>query len=937
MKQIFTLILLIAFLSVQAAKIKGKVTDRNNEPLIGATIALEGIGQYTTTGLDGSFSFNKVPNKNYQIKISYVGFKTREIPVSVKAKNQTVEVKVVLSEHTANLNQVSIVGQAEGSSIAKARSREKRAENIINAISGQSIQLSSDITVSDVLQRVSGVSLEKRGGGSGATYAIIRGMPKRYNYTLINGIKIPSPNNKNRYISMNIFPSDLLDRLEVYKSLTPSMEGDAVGGAVNMVMKSAPDKFLITSELSVGYHGIFANRPFNYAQTNYINKYSPFELKGPYYFAKSADFTTQNMNMQATRVTPDIRASLTIGNRYLNDRLGLIISGSFNNYFSGTEGVRFNPSIRRDGTSKPELTKMTDRFYYNHINRSGVYFMTDFHLNKNNYFKLFTTYLYLNNNQLRRQISYRLWGVNPNNLNVKTYNDRFRKTTQQIFNVTLKGLHKLNKHTKVDWTLAYSKAKQERPDNAEFVRVSNYSLIQNKESILVAEDGDNYRRWEHNSDNDLSGYLNFTHTFSGKNYSVTLKSGLFFRKKTRSSFIVTYRYNPAPAIQAYGYKWKPDDSNVKYGTWEKFSDVTWNVRNPQGTTRDELNYDAHENTGAFYLQVTAVYNKWQLITGARATHANQGYLLLAPRVGENPEADHIYFHILPGFHLKYKINEHSNLRASWFYSFILPGYFEIVPYIYAGEDYINLGNPGLKPIQANNFDLRYGNYSNTQNYLTVGVFYKIIYDPIEYVLENGIALGVKSVVRRPSNFGTAINYGMEIDYTRYFRNFGIALNYTYTHSSITTSKSLIRRKNPQDPSSSLVTETVSQTRPLQGQADNIGNASLLYRGVKNGIKAQLSMVYTGYRIETVSNYYNNDEWQTPYWELDFVFNKKIGQHFEMYLKIKNLLDRYNKVVIKQPLDKLNAAYPYQGSPGDYFLTRRDNYGRSFRLGVRYKF
>jgi len=937
MKFIFTFFLLVTFLSGHAAKIKGQVTDRHNEPLIGATIALEGIRQYTTTGLDGSFSFNKVPTENYKIKISYVGFKTREISVSVKTKDQTIEVKIVLEEYTANLNEVSIVAQAKGNSSTKAMSREKRAENIINAISGQSIQLSSDITVSDVLQRVSGVSLEKRNGGSGATYAIIRGMPKRYNYTLINGIKIPSPNNKSRYISMNIFPSDLLDRLEVYKSLTPSMEGDAVGGAVNMVMKSAPDKFLITSEFSMGYHGIFLNRPFYYAPTRYINKYSPFELNGSSYFAKASDFTIRNMNIKTTRFVPDVRASMTVGNRYLNDRLGIILSGSFNNYYSATQGSRFNPSIRRDGTSMPELTKMTDRFYYNRINRSGIYFMSDFRLNKNTYFKLFSTYLYLNNNQLRRQIGYRLWGVDPNNLNVKTYNDRFRKTTQKIFNITLKGEHKLGEHSHLDWIFAYSKAKQERPDNAEFVRVSNYSLVQNKESILVAEDGDNYRRWEHNSDKDISGYLNFTHTFTRENFSVILKSGLFYRKKTRSSFIVTYRFNPVPAIQAFGNTWKPDDPNVKYGIWKRFSDVTWNVRNPQGTTRDELNYDAHENTGAFYLQATAVFNKWELITGARATHSNQGYLLLAPRVGEKPETNHIYFHILPGFHLKYKLNEHSNLRASWFYSFILPGYFEIVPYIYAGEDYINLGNPLLKPIRANNFDIRYGNYSNTQNYFTAGVFYKIIYDPIEYVLENGIALGVKSVVRRPRNFGKAINYGLEVDYTRYFRNFGVKLNYTYTHSSITTTKSLIRRKNPQDPSSSLVTQTVNQTRPLQGQADNIGNASLLYKGVKNGIKAQLSLVYTGYRIETVSNYLNNDEWQSPYWTLDVVFNKQIGKYFELYLKIKNLLNRYNKVVIKQPLDKLNAAYPYQGSYGDYFLTRRDNYGQSFRLGVQYKF
>ena len=70
------------------------------------------------------------------------------------------------------------------------------------------------------MQRVSGVSIERSNNGEGQ-YAIIRGMDKRYTYTLINGYKIPSPDNKNRYVPLDIFPADIIDRLEVNKSLTP--------------------------------------------------------------------------------------------------------------------------------------------------------------------------------------------------------------------------------------------------------------------------------------------------------------------------------------------------------------------------------------------------------------------------------------------------------------------------------------------------------------------------------------------------------------------------------------------------------------------------------------------------------------------------------------------------------------------------------------------
>jgi hypothetical protein len=106
-----------------------------------------------------------------------------------------------------------------------------------------------------------GVTIERNSNGDGQ-YAILRGMDKRYNYTLVNGVKIPSPDNKYRYVPLDIFPSDLLDRLEVYKTLTPAMEGDAIGGAVNMVMKDAPDRFTLSANISSGYNELFLQRNF---------------------------------------------------------------------------------------------------------------------------------------------------------------------------------------------------------------------------------------------------------------------------------------------------------------------------------------------------------------------------------------------------------------------------------------------------------------------------------------------------------------------------------------------------------------------------------------------------------------------------------------------------------------------------------------------------
>jgi len=109
-----------------------------------------------------------------------------------------------------------------------------------------------DITAAGALQRISGVTMQRTSNSGEAQYAIIRGMDKRYNYTLVNGIKIPSPDNKNRYVPMDIFPSELLARIEVIKALTPDMEGDAIGGAMNLVLKDAPEKLLVKATVSMG-------------------------------------------------------------------------------------------------------------------------------------------------------------------------------------------------------------------------------------------------------------------------------------------------------------------------------------------------------------------------------------------------------------------------------------------------------------------------------------------------------------------------------------------------------------------------------------------------------------------------------------------------------------------------------------------------------------
>jgi outer membrane receptor protein involved in Fe transport len=173
-------------------------------------------------------------------------------------------------------------------------------------------------------------------------------------------------------------------------------------------------------------------------------------------------------------------------------------------------------------------------------------------------------------------------------------------------------------------------------------------------------------------------------------------------------------------------------------------------------------------------------------------------------------------------------------------------------------DYTEIGNPNLKRVTADNYDLRYEFFPKALDQLLVGVFYKRINNPIEFAITSNTG-GATGYSLQANNFGTGTNYGFELDFTKYVHNFGIRANYTYTNSSITTTKYVRYR----DASGNLTQRPEDQTRPLQGQSKNIGNVSLLYKSAKAGLDVQLALVYTGSRINSVSPYLDNDIWQKP--------------------------------------------------------------------------
>jgi outer membrane receptor protein involved in Fe transport len=177
---------------------------------------------------------------------------------------------------------------------------------------------------------------------------------------------------------------------------------------------------------------------------------------------------------------------------------------------------------------------------------------------------------------------------------------------------------------------------------------------------------------------------------------------------------------------------------------------------------------------------------------------------------------------------------------------------------------------------------------------------------------------------------------LEAVVTKYFGVLGVSANYTYTHSSITTNKLLYYN----DPTLGLQQKIVQQTRPLQGQADNTGNVSLLFKSDKIGLDMQLAFVYTGERIAQVSQYYDLDYYAHPYSQLDFSFEKKIFKKLSFYGKVNNLTNSIAKIYLKYPHGQVDGRQQEFLGPQDIAsetLVQSDMYKISFLGGLRYKF
>src|SRR5229473_2310563 len=234
----------VSFLSIRSinaqerkGSITGHLTDINHDPLVGARVTLEPIGYSTATDAQGQFTISDLQPNKYTLTVSYVGFKTFSKEVTVTSSG-AASMDAVLEIATVS-EEVIVRGERERGEV-EALNRERTADNIVQVLPADVITSLPNTNIADAVGRLPSVSLE-RDEGEGK-YVQIRGTEPRLTNVTINGVNVPSPEGVVRNIKLDAVPANLVERIEVYKTLAASQDADAIGGTVNLVTKTAGEK-----------------------------------------------------------------------------------------------------------------------------------------------------------------------------------------------------------------------------------------------------------------------------------------------------------------------------------------------------------------------------------------------------------------------------------------------------------------------------------------------------------------------------------------------------------------------------------------------------------------------------------------------------------------------------------------------------------------------
>lgn len=895
MKLKFLLIALFIF-TLGFAQNKGTITgtitdkDMNNETLPFASVLVKGTKISANADENGSYTLS-VNEGTHTLIFNFLGYTDAEVEVSVKA-GETKTVNQALASTSVQIQDVVIEMTVNREKETALLMEQKKAVEIKQSIGAQELSRKGISDVEEGLTKITGITKV------GSRGIFVRGLEDRYNSLLVNDLAVPSNNPFQKIVPLDLFPTDIVGVVDVYKTFTPNIYGDFSGGTFNIATSKGGNAI---TKLSIGVGFVTNNSLSDFKLSDDADSVTGFfgftgkDRQMPGIFGdipsnktlttqQSKDSFKNGFNVKSGKSPLNSSIGLLHSERFdlKNDaRFTYLFSLNFDNSYVFREGD--DNTLFRNGENLAQDNKLISSTYNYKTNTSTLLGLNY----KSNRFELTSTTFFLRSTEtmIQDQLGYVAQQVNNPNLLIRTnqLNQSNYLTSQLLGKYYLNE----NKDQFVRAGASYSGTQYQQPDRKFF------SGTKSGDQITANVGGNNFIRQYFDIDGNMyfSGLAEYVQKFGSEMESTGEK---------RHQFTVGYNGFFNDVESSYRFV-SPDRNGSQFTTsidnidTEYYSGIDSGAYQIRESSNAQYRSTLSDIVNAGYASVLLHFGeKWEINGGLRFEQTNRDidYRINGSFDDEykNRKTDKSY--VLPAATVKYALTEKANLRFAAGQTYTKPVLMEVLPISYINPDGTSVtGNQNLVNSDNINVDLKYEFFPTNTEAFSVGVFGKKIDNAIERTFQPTAGGNQTTFV----NTGDATLYGFEMDFildlariSENFKNLTWGFNTSIMTTDVKVNDSFLSYADVV-----LKSSETHRDRQLQGASNWLINSDLKYQfGFSEKWTNNISLVYGvfGKRIYSVGTNGVDHIYELPVSKLDLVWGSKINEHFDVKFSADNILN-----------------------------------------------
>jgi TonB-dependent receptor len=918
-----------AWTAGQSGTVRGTIIDHETgETLIGVNIFIEGSPQGTITDIDGSYSLNMSPGA-YQLNFSYISYASKKITDVIIKPDEVTVLDLRLEPESVAIAEVIVTAKAVENTETALLTIQKKSGNLLDGISSQTFSRTGDSDAASAIKRVTGVTVE------GGKYVYVRGLGDRYSKSILNSMEIPGLDPERNTVQMDIFPSNVIDNIIVYKTFTPDLPGDFTGGMVDVKTKDFPTRKTISVSGSFSYD----------AKTHFQDDFILYNGSK----ADAVSFGKGSRQLDFSKdYEPDLDDAATAfaNTNSLNKELDW---ANKNNFLDQSYSFSFGDQVDRKGETKwgylgalnyKNTYSFRPDYYQSEIrvisanNEAGYEYepltIREGRVGENEslWSAMMSGSVKKNNNKIGLKYLHTQTGERAATANELQdfFNTQDAIETslsyiqRMISNTILSGEHLMKNRYKVHWGNAFTYTSIDQPDLS-----SSELVIEDGDTLFTSGSSNVDKIWRELSEINNNAKVDFEIPFDQW-------AGLETKVKVGASSIIKQRdfetYNVSIGKST---SFSPDLNTITgslnsilatENLYSPTNDEGYVISNVQ--VDPENKYKAMQSIMALYAMIELpLAQKLKFIGGLRTEYNIMNYEG-TERLSGDPIDERVLdsWQFLPAANFVVFLMDNMNLRTSYSRTLARPSFREKSESIIYDpvEGTTFYGNLDLIETNIHNADLRWEYFFGRGEIFSVSGFFKKFQNPIEVEpLENGGTNNIK-----PVNRDEADVYGFEVEFRKNLRFIHEKLEGLSIGSNFTYVKSRIGLSDDQKEKYELVGAEVPDNRALMGQSPFVVNATLGYSNIGSGSEVVLTYNVKGKTLMLVGVGALPDVYEDPFHNLDFKFSQKLGKDHRGKISVsaKNLIG-----------DDSKLYHEFLGEEAGIY--RGYSRGREFSLGFSY--